>query len=282
MARDESSSLCSGEELLTCDRELVQRGGGILGAPRGHHLGQVLERAAAADRELGFERLDLRDDRRERLDDARPQCAAVGLRDRIRVDAVGGEAGDPERHAGCPHHAAGVAHHDLEAAATEVEAHRGRGIEHDRGAERAEDQARLLLAADDLDVHAGLRPDAVDELAAVRGAADGAGRLGQELGGAGRLAQEAESAHGRDGLVRRGRWDDAAAAHHVAEAEHLLLLDQRVDVPVGVHVGNQEVEGVRPQVHGGDAHRPHATGGRGVGRSRAPQPAHRASRRVSP
>ena len=54
----------------------------------GDHLGQVLERAAAADRELRLERLDLRDDRREHLDDARAQCAAVGLRDRIGVHAA--------------------------------------------------------------------------------------------------------------------------------------------------------------------------------------------------
>ena len=47
------------EELLARDRELVQRRGGVLVAPRRDHLGQVLERAAAADRELGFERLDL-------------------------------------------------------------------------------------------------------------------------------------------------------------------------------------------------------------------------------
>ena len=49
---------------------------------------------------------------------------------------------------------------------------------------------------------------------------------------------------------------DAVAAHDVAEAEHLLLLHERVDVAVGVHVGDEEVEGVRPEVHGGDAHRP--------------------------
>ena len=74
--------------------------------------------------------------------------------------------------------------------------------------------------------------------------------------GAGGLGEQAESAHGRDGLVGGGRRDDAVAAHDVAEAEHLLLLHERVDVPVGVHVGDEEVEGVRPEVHGRDAHRP--------------------------
>ena len=130
----------------------------------------------------------------------------------------------------------------------------GAGSSTTDGADRAEDQARLLEAADDVDVHAGLRPDAVDELAAVRGAADRARGLGQDLGGARGLGEEAEAAHGGDGLVGRGGRDVPVAAHDVAEAEHLLLLHQRVDVPVGVDVGDEQVEGVRPEVHGCDAH----------------------------
>ena len=45
------------------------------------------------------------------------------------------------------------------------------------------------------------------------------------------------------------------AAHDVAEAQHLLLADQRVEMAVGVDVGDEEVERVRPEVHGCDAHK---------------------------
>ena len=194
-----------GEELAAVDGELVQRGRRVLVAPRRHHLGQRLERAAAPDRELGLERRDLVHDRREHVLDVVAQRAPVALGDRVGAHELGAEAGDAERDAGGPHQAAGVADHHLEAAAAEVEAQRGRRIEHHRRAHRAEDQAGLLEAADHLDVHAGLGPDAVDDLAAVGGAPDRGGRLGQDLGGARGLGEEAEAAHGGDGLVGRGR-----------------------------------------------------------------------------
>ena len=184
------------------------------------------------------------------------QRAAVALGDRVGAHVLGAEPRDAERHAGGPRQAAGVADHHLEAPAAEVEAHRGRRVEHDRRADRTEDQARLLQPADHLDAHAGFRLDAVDHLAAVLGAPDRAGGLGQHLGGAGGLGEQAEAANGGDGLVGRGRRDRPVAAHDVAEAQHLLLLHERVDVPVGVHVGHEEVERVRPEVDGGDAHRP--------------------------
>jgi thiamine biosynthesis lipoprotein len=44
------------------------------------------------------------------------------------------------------------------------------------------------------------------------------------------------------------------AAHEVTEAQHLLLAHDRVDVAVGVRVGDEQVERVRPEVEGGDAH----------------------------
>ena len=75
-----------------------------------------------------------------------------------------------------------VADHHLEAPAAEVEAHaRARGRAPPTARIALEDQARLLVAADDLDVDAGLVLDAVDELGAVRGAADRARRLGERL-----------------------------------------------------------------------------------------------------
>ena len=80
------------------------------------------------------------------------------------------------------------------------------------------------------------------------------GGLGQDLGRAGGLGEQAEAAHGGDRLVGGGGRDRAVTAHDVAEAQHLLLLHERVDVAVGVHVGDEEVERVRSQVHGRDAH----------------------------
>ena len=164
------------EELVATDGELVQRRRRVLVAPGRDHLREVLERAAAADRELGRELRDLLRHRREHVGDPVAQRASVALRDRIGVHELGGEPRDAERDARRPLQAARVADHDLEAAAAEVEAHRGRGIEHHRGADGAEDQARLLETADDVDDDPGLLLDAVDELAAVRGAADRARR----------------------------------------------------------------------------------------------------------
>ncbi len=244
-----------GEELAAVDGELVQRGRRVLVAPSRDHLGQRFERATAPDRELRLVRRDLVHDGREHGLDVVAQRAAVAFGDRIGADELGAEARDAEGDARRPHQAAGVADHHLEAAAAEIEAQRGRRVEHHRRADRAEDQARLLEPADDLDVHAGLGPDAVDDLAAVGGTPDGGRRLGQDLGGAGGLGEETEAAHGGHGLVGGGHRDRSATAHDVAEAQHLLLLHERIDVAVGVHVGHEQVEGVRPQVHGGDAHR---------------------------
>ena len=130
----------------------------------------------------------------------------------------------------------------------------GAGSRTTDGADRAEDQPRLLVTADDLDDDAGLVVDAVDELGAVGGAADRARRLGERLGRARGLGEQAEPADGGDGLVGGGRRDGAVAAHDVAEAEHLLLPHERVEVAVGMDVGDEEVERVRPEVHGGHAH----------------------------
>ena len=73
------------------------------------------------------------------------RCGRAGARrSRLEIgserDELGGEAGDAERDARRPHQAAGVADHHLEAAAAEVEAQRGDGIEHHRRAHRAEDR----------------------------------------------------------------------------------------------------------------------------------------------
>ena len=228
--------------------------GRLLVAPRRHHLCEALERAAAPHRELRREGLDLLARRRELLHDPIMQRPAVALRERIRVHELGREARDAEREAGGPLHPARVADHDLEASSAEVEAHRGRRIEHHGRADRAEDQSRLLVAADDIDDDAGFLPDAVDELGAVRGAADRARGLREGLGRVRGVGEHAEPANRGDGLVGGGGRDVPVAAHDVAEAQHLLLAHQGVEMAVGVDVGDEQVKRVRPEVHGCHAH----------------------------
>ena len=145
---------------------------------------------------------------REHLDDAVAQRAAVALRDRIGVHELGGEAGDAERDAGRPH--AGCWRRRPSPRGC-----RRRGRSTPRARDRAPPTARtapkirrasswpLMTSTCD----AGLRLDAVDELAAVRGAPDRAGRLGQDLVGAGGVGEQAEPADGGDGLVGGGRRD---------------------------------------------------------------------------
>ena len=90
--------LVQGEELGAVDRELVQRGRRVLDPPGRHHLGQRLERAAAAHRELGLERRDLGDDRREHLARCgRAIARRSRLRDRVGADELVAEARHAER-----------------------------------------------------------------------------------------------------------------------------------------------------------------------------------------
>ncbi len=107
-------------------------------------------------------------------------------------------------------------------------------------------------------MHTGFDPDPVDDLAAIAGAPDRAGGLGQDLAGARRIGEQAEAAHGGDRLFDCGGREGAVTTHDVAQPQHLLLLHEGVDVPVGVHIGHQEMERVRSQVHGRDAHCAHA------------------------
>ena len=66
--------------------------------------------------------------------------------------------------------------------------------------------------------------------------------------------------------VHRGAQPAAAdlpgGGYHAAQPEHLLVADQRLEGAVGVGVGDQEVEGVAPQVEGRDPHRPPTVHGR--------------------
>ena len=248
-------SPCGAEQLAPGDRQLVERGR-VLVAPGGDHLRQALERPAAPDRELRLEGGDL-------LTTGASSSTIRSRRARRSRLEIGSECTSSAVRRATPSGRL-VAHVRLPESPTitsrlpppRSKHARRRGVEHDRRADRAEDQARLLLTADDLDGNAGLVADAVDQLGAVLGAADRARRARVDLGGAGGVGQQAEAAHGGDRLVGGGRRDRAVPADDVAEPQHLLLLHERVEVPVGVDVGHEEVEGVRPEVHGGDAHVP--------------------------
>ena len=117
-----------------------------------------------------------------------------------------------------------------------------------------EDEPRLLEPVDDVGGDAGLGLDAVEHRVAVARAAQRARRAGEDLGRAGGLGEQAEPAHGlHRGVGGLGR-DEALAAHDVAEPQHLLLADERLERAVGLHLGDDEVEGVRPEVDRGDPH----------------------------
>src|SRR5450631_1434378 len=95
------------------------------------------------------------------------QGPPILLRDRIAVHELGGESTDAEVLARRPAQAGGIADHVLEAAATEIETQRGRGVEDDTGPDRAEDELGFAPTADDLDRDAGLGFDPVHDAGAV-------------------------------------------------------------------------------------------------------------------
>ena len=167
---------------------------------------------------------------------------------------LGGEAADAEGQRRGPAQPRAVADHDLDAPAADVDAERRRGLEHEAGPHRGEDEPGLLEPADDLDLDSGLGLDPVDELAAVGGGADRARCLRDHLVRAQRVGELAEASNARDGPLRRGRRDPAFARHLVAEPEHLLLARDGLERAVGVHVGDEQVEGVGAEVERCDAH----------------------------
>ena len=156
-----------------------------------------------------------------------------------------------------PGQAALVADHELEAPAPEVEGQRRPGVDDHAGPDRGEDQPRLLLAADHVDADARLAFDVVDDRGRVVRLAQGAGRAGDDLVGVDRLGQGPEPADHLDRPGRRLFADPAADGDDVGEAKDLLFPHQRLEGAVGMGVGDEEVEGVAPEVESGD---PHASG----------------------
>ena len=247
-------ALVHGQEVGAGDGELVARAGLVARLELGDHRCEIAEGATTADGHLGGEGRDLLGDGRQHLVQVLLEGLALALRRRIGVDESLGEPADSEVEAGDPQKSVCIAHHELDAAAAEVDAQRRRRIDHDARADRAEDEARLLLTVDHLDVDAGGLFDAVDELASVRRTADRAGGLRDHLGDARRVGESLE-VPGRIDHAVGGRVGDAPLAGHlVAEAEHVLLAGDRRERAVGVHVGDEQVEGVRTEVEGSDSH----------------------------
>ena len=73
-------------------------------------------------------------------------------------------------------------------------------------------------------------------------------------------AERDEPGDGREQAVERGGGHAAGAGDDVAEAQHLLLLAQRLERPVGTGLDDEQVQGVAAEIEGGDAHQ--AGGGR--------------------
>jgi hypothetical protein len=252
------------EELLAADRELVERAGDVLVTAGRGHVGEVLERATAADGHPRRQRPDLGGDGRERVLEPVAQRLPVAFRQRVAVHELGGQPGHPEVLARRPLEAGRVAHHDLEAAAAEVEAQRRRRFEQHAGAHRTEDQSRFGEAVDHLDLDPRLDLDAVDELVTVGGEAHRARGASRDLVDLGRVGEELHAPHRGDRLLGLLGRDVALAAHDVAEAQHLLLARERREAAVVVDLGDEEVERVRPEVECRDPHAGSIVNGAGI------------------
>ena len=188
---------CSARSWSRFDPQAVRAGGDLAVVVRGGQPGEVVDRAARADRHPRLAAANLVDDRRELVADPRSRARSRSPRDGgSDCTSSRGEPADAEGHARGPAQAGGVADHDLDAAAADVDAQRRRGLEHQAGPDRGEDQAGLLEPADHLDLDAGLGLDAVDELAAVRRGADRARGLRDHLLRAERVGELAQAPHG--------------------------------------------------------------------------------------
>ena len=195
--------LLEGSEPVGVDAQAVRARRDVAVLARGGQPGEVVDRAARADRHSRLPAPHLLDDGGEPFPDAVLEGGAVGARRRVRLDELGRQAADPECDARRPAEAHRVADRDLDAPAADVDAQRGRGFEHEAGAHGREDEPRLFEAADHLHLHAGLGLDAVDELAAVRGRADRARCLRDDLLHFQPVGEQAQAAHARDRAVGR-------------------------------------------------------------------------------
>ncbi len=233
----------------------ARRQRGLARAQRDRHAHEIVERPTRADRELRCAPAHLFDERSQPRPHPLAEARPVGGRRGIVANALRGQPADTERDARGPPQPRRVADHDLDTATADVDAQRGRRLQHHARAHGREHQPGFLVAVDDLDLDAGLGLDAVDEVAAVLRGADRARRLGDDLARAQRVGQLAEAPDRGNGPIRGGSGDSAVPGDVVAEAEHLLFPGDCGERAVEVHVGHEEVKRVRPEVERGDAHR---------------------------
>ena len=196
-------------ELVAGERQLVERAGDRLVAARRDHVREVLERAAAADRHLRLEAHDLDRERAEHVDEVLAQPAPVALRDRVgvaRTRALSRATPSRSLAAQCRPVESPTMISTLPPPRSKHSA--GPGIDEDRGADRGEDQPRLLEPVDDVGGDAGLGLDAVEHRVAVGRAAERARGAGEDLGRAGGLGEHPEPAHGLHRGVGRLRGDE--------------------------------------------------------------------------
>ena len=120
-----------GAEPLGVDAQPVGAGRHVAVFAGDRQPGEVVDGPARTDRHLRLTAADLVDDRSEVGADPPLEIGEVVLRRGIGPHQLGGEAPDAQRHARGPAQARRVADHELDAAATDVDAQRGRGLEHE-------------------------------------------------------------------------------------------------------------------------------------------------------
>jgi hypothetical protein len=246
--------LLDGFELGPRDGKLVDRKGCGAVARGRHHAGQVAERAARSHHQLGLEVGHRLGDRCEHRSDVVPQPAAIALGWRVVAHQLRRQAAHAELDAGGPKEARAIAHHDLEAAAPEVEAHSRVGGERHARPDGGEGETSFVPPVDDLHRQTGGLLDALDDVAAVLCLPQGAGGTHHDLLASCAEGQRAEAAGGLDRLVGDVVRDAPLARDPTAKAQHLLLLEQRLEASIGMGIDAEEVEGVGAEVERGDAH----------------------------
>src|SRR5205823_9497115 len=117
-------------ELVGADPEPVRARGDVAAVARDDEAREVVDGAAGTDRHPWRAPTHVVNDTREDAADARVERVAVAARRRVGRDELGGEAPDAERHARAPAQSRGVADRHLDAAAADVDAEGGRGLEH--------------------------------------------------------------------------------------------------------------------------------------------------------
>ena len=268
---DASSSWCSGSNSSREKRQLVQRAGDRLVAPGGDHLRQVLERAAAADRHLRLEALHVDRERAEHVDQVLAQPAPVALRDRVRARRTArSRRATPSRSL--------AAHCRPVESPTMISTLPPPRSKHSAGPGSISTAVRIAVKISRASSSPSITSAATPASASMRSstasplrrAAQRARGAGEDLGRAGGFGEHAEPADGRDGGIGGVGGDEPFAAHDVAEPQHLLLADERLERAVGAHFGDDEVEGVGAEVDRGDAHVKLAYAPRHPGWTRAP------------